>query len=286
MFVVALAAGRKAGDKSPSRIIRFGFFLLALGVAILIPIVPHAHSGWWLVVPLLIAGSGLGLLVSQLNNYTLAPIEEERVSEAAGVNSAAGSFGLSFGLAVAGGVMLAALSVGFTQMTENSDVIPAAQQQQIVAYLQQIDDSVDGPSGVVVGNLAVRDTANAAGWSIQANLQIGSAQFGDRAYAYTSVPGTLVGSAWIRTANLSRAYAGTPLATYTISEPVDVYIGVDTRVGVPSWMSGWANTGLSLVNNESPAKTFTLYMKSFPTGTVTLGPLNNGGVSMYTVIVK
>ena len=53
-------------------------------------------------IPLLVAGSGLGLLVSQLNNYTLSPISEERVSEAAGVNSAAGSFGLSFGLALAG----------------------------------------------------------------------------------------------------------------------------------------------------------------------------------------
>ena len=51
------------------------------------------------MIPLAITGCGLGLLVSQLNNYTLAPVEEERVSEAAGVNSAAGSFGLSFGLA-------------------------------------------------------------------------------------------------------------------------------------------------------------------------------------------
>ena len=49
---------------------------------------------------------GSGLLVSQLNNYTLSPIEEERVSEAAGVNSAGGSFGLSFGLAFAGAIML------------------------------------------------------------------------------------------------------------------------------------------------------------------------------------
>ena len=65
-------------------------------------------------IPLLIAGSGLGLLVSQLNNYTLAPISEERVSEAAGVNSAAGSFGLSFGLAFAGAIMLATLSLSFT----------------------------------------------------------------------------------------------------------------------------------------------------------------------------
>jgi hypothetical protein len=38
-----------------------------------------------------------GLLVSQLNNFWLFPIPEERVSEAAGVNSAAGSFGQSFG---------------------------------------------------------------------------------------------------------------------------------------------------------------------------------------------
>ena len=77
---------------------------------ILLPIVPRAESGWYLVVPLLVAGSGLGLLVSQLNNYTLSPISEERVSEAAGVNSAAGSFGLSFGLAFAGALMLATLS--------------------------------------------------------------------------------------------------------------------------------------------------------------------------------
>lgn len=35
----------------------------------------------------------MGLLVSQLSSYTLAPKEEERASEAAGVNSAGGSFG-------------------------------------------------------------------------------------------------------------------------------------------------------------------------------------------------
>ena len=92
---------------------------------------PRTDSGWSLIVPLLITGSGLGLLVSQLNNYTLSPIEEERVSEAAGVNSAAGSFGLSFGLAMAGGIMLAVLSFSFTYMTDHSAVIPPAQQEQI-----------------------------------------------------------------------------------------------------------------------------------------------------------
>src|SRR5690606_19154079 len=93
-------------------------------------------SGWYLAIPLVIAGSGLGLLVSQLNNYTLAPVDEDHISEAAGVNSAAGSFGLSFGLAMAGGIMLAALSIGFTQMAESSAAIPPAQQQQIADVLE------------------------------------------------------------------------------------------------------------------------------------------------------
>ena len=44
----------------------------------------RATAGGAWSIPLLIAGCGLGLLVSQLNNYTLAPIAEERVSEAAG----------------------------------------------------------------------------------------------------------------------------------------------------------------------------------------------------------
>ena len=137
MFFVALLAGRKAGNRSPSQIIRAGFFLLTLGVAVLIPIVPRAHSGWWMVVPLLIAGCGLGLLVSQLNNYTLAPIEEERVSEAAGVNSAGGSFGLSFGLAFAGAIMLASLSLIFTHLADNSTVLSPTEKTQVSKGLEK-----------------------------------------------------------------------------------------------------------------------------------------------------
>jgi EmrB/QacA subfamily drug resistance transporter len=136
MFGMALLAGRKAGDRRPSTIIRVGFLLVAAGVVILLPIVPRADSGWALVVPLVIAGAGLGLLVSQLNNYTLAPVSEERVSEAAGVNSAAGSFGLSFGLAFAGAVMLATLSFAFTRMSEDSAVLPPDDKEQVATVLE------------------------------------------------------------------------------------------------------------------------------------------------------
>jgi EmrB/QacA subfamily drug resistance transporter len=137
MFAVALLAGKRAGKRSPSKIIRAGFLLLAVGVAALIPVIPRADSGWAMALPLLVAGAGLGLLVSQLNNYTLSPIEEERVSEAAGVNSAGGSFGLSFGLAFAGAIMLASLSLIFTHLANGSAVLSPTEQTQVAKGLEK-----------------------------------------------------------------------------------------------------------------------------------------------------
>jgi hypothetical protein len=136
MFGVALLAGRRAGRRRASSIIRAGFVLLAAAIVLLIPLVPRADSGWYLVVPLMLAGAGLGLLASQLNNYALSPISEERVGEAAGVTSATGSFGLSFGLAVSGAVMLATLSIAFTNMAESSSVLPPDDQQRVAEVLE------------------------------------------------------------------------------------------------------------------------------------------------------
>ena len=137
MFGVAMLAGKRAGARRPASLIRWGFLLLIVGLLVLVPIVPRADSGWWLLVPLIIAGCGLGLLVSQLNNYTLSPISDERVSEAASVNSASGSFGLSLGLAFAGGIMLASLSSIFIGMATSSTVLAPDQQQQVSQALEQ-----------------------------------------------------------------------------------------------------------------------------------------------------
>jgi hypothetical protein len=136
MFATALVAGKRAGRRRPASVIRAGWALLTLGLLALILVVPRADSGWALVIPLMLAGIGLGLLVSQLNNYTLSPISDERVSEGAGVNSAAGSFGLSFGLAFSGAIMLATLSIAFTQMAQDSSVLPATAQDQVAEALE------------------------------------------------------------------------------------------------------------------------------------------------------
>lgn len=136
MFAVAMIAGRKAKGR-PASLVLWGFVLTVIGLVVIVPLVPIADSGWYLTIPLLISGSGLGLLVSQLNNYTLSPITDERVSEAAGVNSAAGSFGLSFGLAFAGAIMLATLAAGFTALADSSTVLTPDQQQQVSTVLEE-----------------------------------------------------------------------------------------------------------------------------------------------------
>jgi MFS family permease len=136
VFGVALLAGKRSGRRRPSSLIRAGFALLTAGVLLLIPFVPRVDSGWSLVVPLALAGAGLGLLVSQINSYTLSPVDEERAGEASGVNSAVSSFGLSVGLAFAGAILLAALSITFTNKADSSSVLTPAQQQQVSDVLE------------------------------------------------------------------------------------------------------------------------------------------------------
>jgi MFS family permease len=176
MFGVALLAGKRAGRRRASQLVLAGFVLLAGSMVILIPLVPTADSGWALVIPLVLAGAGLGLLASQLNNYALAPISEERVGEAAGVTSATGSFGLSFGLAFAGAIMLATLSIAFTNMAEASSVLPPADQQRVGEVLEddaqvmsdaQLEELLAGqPEAIQDEILSINDDARDLGLQV------------------------------------------------------------------------------------------------------------------------
>jgi MFS family permease len=180
MFAVALIAGKSAGRWRPSVLITTGFALLLGALVLLIPLVPRIDSGWYLIVPLILAGVGFGLLVSQLNNYTLAPISDEQVGEAAGVNSSTGSFGLSLGLAFAGAVMLATLAFSFTNLTEKSTDLSASEQEQVIQVLEddaqvmsdaQLDELLEGePEDASVEIVNINDQARSR--ALQAALVI------------------------------------------------------------------------------------------------------------------
>ncbi len=167
MFVVALLAGRRAKGR-PANLVLVGFAMAAAGLIAIVPLVPIADSGWYLTIPLIVAGCGLGLLVSQLNNYTLSPISDERVSEAAGVNSAAGSFGLSFGLAFAGAIMLATLAASFTSLAQSSTVLTSDQQERVATVLQ---DDAQLMSNTGLAELLADEPAEASAEVIRINTE-------------------------------------------------------------------------------------------------------------------
>ncbi len=163
--------------------------------------------------------------------------------------------------------------------------LTAAQIDQLVAYVQQIDDNAAGPGPLAISGLTVTDTANAADWSVQSNLQVGNAQYGDRSYALASIPAELQGAQWIRAANDSKSFTGSPLVSFRINQPANVYVAVDDRVGTLSWLGGWTNTGLKITNNETTSRSFTVYRRAFAAETVSLGAQGSSS-SMYTVLVK
>jgi polygalacturonase len=176
----------------------------------------------------------------------------------------------------------------FTNITNATDSV------QYVKNLTYTNVTINGKKvggSSPISNLLVADTANAANWSIQSNLQIGATLYGDRTFTLVSLPSLLLGAAWIRTANSSKQATNNPLATFTLTRQADVYVALDLRLGSSprrSWMDAtWSDTGLNLLDNEGGTqRSFELYKKTFPAGTVSLG--NNGGTalsSMYTVIV-
>lgn len=140
----------------------------------------------------------------------------------------------------------------------------------------------------LISDLIVNDSTNAADWSIRTNIQAGDNQFGDKPYTFTTIPASVAGCDWIRTANDSNAYTGASLATFKVVSDSDVYVAyADGIIVKPTWLSGWIDTGEDITNNENTPATFHLYKRFYKAGSiVSLGSNGDTINSLYTVIVK
>lgn len=158
-------------------------------------------------------------------------------------------------------------------------------------YLMNIDWFTFGTQtaaldGTLIRELKVLDGENAADWSIESDFGEGAMLFGDRDLTCTSLPASLAGAEYIRTACDSKLYTG-DLAEMKAGEDMTVYVAIDTRVEpLPAWLSGWTNTGTSLTTSND--LTMNLYSKTLNVGEpLTLG--TDGGLNEsvnYVVIAK
>jgi len=142
--------------------------------------------------------------------------------------------------------------------------------------------------------LDVDDYANVREWSLQSQLRVGLEATGSDPHVLSGVPDELEGSPWIRPSRYSKSTMSNPLVTFSLSAEADVYVGIDTRISAPSWLSGWSDSGLDLsylvYSSSEPNSTVTqrLYQARFPAGEVSLGPLgcySTSNCSMYLTVI-
>jgi glucose/arabinose dehydrogenase len=139
-----------------------------------------------------------------------------------------------------------------------------------------------------VANLQVYDGINLSAWSLQSNLQPGQLVYGDRIYTFSGLPTPLIGSTWLKGANSSKVFKGSPLLNFVLLVESDVYVAVDQRTPLPSWIdASWVDTTQALsINEKGIIRFFSVFKKRFNPGLVSLGGLNNPSVNMYIVVIK
>ncbi len=146
-----------------------------------------------------------------------------------------------------------------------------------------IQKGLPPPPALTITNLTV---ASGQPYVMPASgLQAGGTVYIDRAYTFTTVPSSVQGAAYIRTANNDKAATNAAFLSFTVNQPVSVSVAHDVRLTPkPSWLSTFTDTGANLVTSDTTLRLFT---RSFPAGTITLGGNASGGTgSMYSVIIQ
>ena len=81
-------------------------------------------------VPMLIIGFGIGALASQLGNVTVSSVPTEKSSEVGGLQNTASQLGASIGTALAGSILIAALTASFLAGIEANPNVPQQMKDQ------------------------------------------------------------------------------------------------------------------------------------------------------------
>ena len=141
------------------------------------------------------------------------------------------------------------------------------------------------PAGVIITGLTPASYVPVAA---PPGLQVGDRIYIDRTYTFTTVPALVQGEAYIRTANAHKTNATNPFLTFTVDQPVTVYVAHDKRIVLkPSWFPslGFVDSGENLVTTDAE---FDLFVASFPAGPIQLGGNESpgGASSMYSIIVR
>jgi MFS family permease len=144
LLLFAVGIPKVLPDVSPRRVVRLGFVSLFAGLVLLVALLDAGAGPEIVTWPLLLAGAGLGAMASQLGSVTVSAVPDEQSGEVGGLQNTGTQLGASIGTALAGAVLISALTASFfTGLQNNPDVpesVASKTQTELAAGIPFISD--------------------------------------------------------------------------------------------------------------------------------------------------
>jgi MFS family permease len=126
LLIAAAGIPRFFPNVSPRLVVQAGLLAMFGGIVWLFMSI-DVHAGAEIVtVPLLLAGLGIGALASQLGSVTVSAVPDDQSPEVGGLQNTATNLGASIGTALAGSLLIAALTTSFLHGIEQNPAVPPA----------------------------------------------------------------------------------------------------------------------------------------------------------------
>jgi MFS family permease len=126
LLLFAVGIPKIRPNASPRRVVRLGFIMLFAGLVLLVALLDDGVGPEIVTWPLLLAGSGLGMMASQLGAVTVSSVPDEKSGEVGGLQNTGTQLGASIGTALAGAVLISAMTASFFTGIENNSKVPSS----------------------------------------------------------------------------------------------------------------------------------------------------------------
>jgi MFS family permease len=124
LLLFAAGVPKLRPDANPRRVVNLGFISLFAGLVLLVALLDYGAGPEIVTWPLLLAGSGLGAMASQLGSVTVSAVPDEQSGEVGGLQNTGTQLGASIGTALAGAVLISALTASFFTGIQNNPDVP------------------------------------------------------------------------------------------------------------------------------------------------------------------
>jgi MFS family permease len=124
LLLAAVGVPKVFPNASPRRVVRVGFLALFAGIVVMVAALDAGAGPEIVTWPMLLAGLGVGALASQLGSVTVSSVPDEQSGEVGGLQNTLTNLGASIGTALAGAVLISALTASFFSGIRDNPAVP------------------------------------------------------------------------------------------------------------------------------------------------------------------